>query len=87
TLASPPGCPALLGCPRSANNSALYSATVVMPGVSEVGTPVHILARRGSEAYDVLSGLTLPIEPKPLGQHRPPPPRSILSPEESSYLP
>nr|GEY85501.1 ribonuclease H-like domain-containing protein [Tanacetum cinerariifolium] len=59
---------------------SVYSATVVVPGVPEVGTPVHILARGGSEAHDVLSGLTLPIEPKPRGQHRPPLPRSILSP-------
>nr|GEW98902.1 hypothetical protein [Tanacetum cinerariifolium] len=65
----------------------VYSATVVVPGVPEVGTPVHILAREGSKTHDVLSGLTLPIEPKPRGQHRPPPPRSILSPRESSYLP
>nr|GFB01833.1 hypothetical protein [Tanacetum cinerariifolium] len=68
-------------------STILYCATVVVPGVSEVGTPVHILAREGYEAHDVLSGLTLPIEPKPLRQHRPPPPRSILSPGESSYPP
>nr|GFC79574.1 hypothetical protein [Tanacetum cinerariifolium] len=61
---------------------SVYSATVAVPGVSKVGTLVHILARGGSEAYDILSGLTLPIEPKPLEQHRPPPPRSILSPGE-----
>nr|GEV23516.1 hypothetical protein [Tanacetum cinerariifolium] len=65
----------------------VYSATVVVPGVSEVGTPVHIPARGASEAHDVLSGLTLLIEPKPLGQHRPPPPRSILSPGELFYPP
>nr|GEW11606.1 hypothetical protein [Tanacetum cinerariifolium] len=66
---------------------SVYSATVVVPDVSEVGTPVYILARGGSEAHDVLSGLTLPIEPKPLGQHKPPPPRSILSLRGSSYPP
>nr|GFC42089.1 hypothetical protein [Tanacetum cinerariifolium] len=66
-------------------SGSMYSATVVVPGVPEVGTPVYILARGGSEAHDVLSGLTLPIKPKPRGQHRPPPPRSILSPGESSY--
>nr|GEY21921.1 hypothetical protein [Tanacetum cinerariifolium] len=65
---------------------SVYSTTVAMPGVSEVGTPVHILPRGESEAHDVLSGLTLSIEPKPLGQHRPPPPRAILSPGELSYL-
>nr|GEU97586.1 hypothetical protein [Tanacetum cinerariifolium] len=53
---------------------SVYSATVAVPGVSEVGTFVHILARRGSKAHDVLSGLTLLIKPKPLGQHRPSPP-------------
>nr|GFC96277.1 hypothetical protein [Tanacetum cinerariifolium] len=68
-------------------SGSVYSATVAVPGVSEVGTHVHILARGGSEAHDALSGLTLLIEPKPLGQHRPPPLRSILSPEESSYPP
>nr|GEX28492.1 hypothetical protein [Tanacetum cinerariifolium] len=51
----------------------VYSTTVAVPVVPEVGTPVHILARGGSEAHDVLSGLTLPIEPKPHGQHMPPP--------------
>nr|GEV53854.1 hypothetical protein [Tanacetum cinerariifolium] len=39
----------------------LYSATVVVSGVSKVGTPVHILAHGGFEAHGVLSGLTLPI--------------------------
>nr|GEY75752.1 hypothetical protein [Tanacetum cinerariifolium] len=68
-----------------AGSGSVYSATVAVSGVSEVGTPVHILAHGGSEAHDVLSGLTLPNEPKPLGQHRPPPPRSILSLRESSY--
>nr|GFC20268.1 hypothetical protein [Tanacetum cinerariifolium] len=53
---------------------SVYSATVTVSGVSEAGTPVHILAYEGSEAHGVLSGLTLPNEPKPLGQHRPPPP-------------
>nr|GFC77025.1 hypothetical protein [Tanacetum cinerariifolium] len=51
------------------------------------GTPMHTLAHGGSEAYGVLSGLTLPNEPKSPGQHRPPPPRSILSQGDSSYLP
>nr|GEW08589.1 hypothetical protein [Tanacetum cinerariifolium] len=65
----------------------VYSTTVAVLGVPEVGTLVHILAREGSEAHDVSSGLTLPIEPKPHGQHRPPPPRFILSPVGSFYLP
>nr|GFB63769.1 hypothetical protein [Tanacetum cinerariifolium] len=51
--------------------------------VSEAGTPMHTLAHGGSKAHGVLSGLTLPNEPKPLGQHRPPLPRSILSPGEA----
>nr|GEV24406.1 hypothetical protein [Tanacetum cinerariifolium] len=71
----------------AAVSGSVYSATVAVSGVSEVGTPVHTLTHEGSEAHGVLSGLTLPNEPKPLGQHRPPPPRSILSPGESSYPP
>nr|GFB28226.1 hypothetical protein [Tanacetum cinerariifolium] len=59
-----------------------YSATVA---VSKAGTPVHTLAHGGSKAHGLLSGSTLSNEPKPLGQHRPPPLRSILSPRESSY--
>nr|GFA51417.1 hypothetical protein [Tanacetum cinerariifolium] len=66
---------------------SVYSATVAVSGLSEASTPMHTLARRGFEAHGVLSGLTLPNEPKPLGQHRPPPTRSILSPGESSYSP
>nr|GEX15312.1 hypothetical protein [Tanacetum cinerariifolium] len=65
-----------------ARSGLVYSTTVAVSGVSEVGTHVHILAYGGSEAHDILSGLTLPNEPKPLGQHMPPPPRSILSPGE-----
>nr|GEZ98029.1 hypothetical protein [Tanacetum cinerariifolium] len=68
-------------------SGSVYSATVAVPGVPKVGTPVHILARGGSEAHDVLSVLTLPIEPKPRGEHRPLSPRSILSPGGSFYLP
>nr|GFC72002.1 hypothetical protein [Tanacetum cinerariifolium] len=71
----------------AAVSGSMYSAIVVVPGVPEVGTPMHILARRGSEVLDVLSGLTLPIKPKPHGQYRPPPLRSILSPGGSFYLP
>nr|GEY89921.1 hypothetical protein [Tanacetum cinerariifolium] len=71
----------------TAVSGSVYSATVAVPGVPEVGIPVHILAREGSKAHDVLSGLTLPIEPKPRRQHRPPPPRSILSPKGLFYLP
>nr|GEU52293.1 hypothetical protein [Tanacetum cinerariifolium] len=58
----------------AAVSGSVYSATVAVPGVFEAGTPVHILAHGGSEAHDVLSGLTLPIKPKPRGQHRPPHP-------------
>nr|GFB03312.1 hypothetical protein [Tanacetum cinerariifolium] len=53
-------------------SGSVYSATVTVSGVFEVSTHVHTLAHRGSEAHGVLSGLTLPNEPKPLGQHRPP---------------
>nr|GFA06262.1 hypothetical protein [Tanacetum cinerariifolium] len=49
----------------AAVSGSVYSATVAVHGVPEVGTPVHILARGRFEAHDVLSGLTLPIEPKP----------------------
>nr|GEX75478.1 hypothetical protein [Tanacetum cinerariifolium] len=55
-------------------SGSVYSATVAVSGVSEAGTPVHILAHGGSKAHGVLSGLTLLNEPKTLGQHRPPPP-------------
>nr|GEX73758.1 hypothetical protein [Tanacetum cinerariifolium] len=55
-------------------SGSVYSATIDVPGVSKVGTSVYILARGGSKAHDVLFGLTLLIEPKPLGQHRPSPP-------------
>nr|GEV50478.1 hypothetical protein [Tanacetum cinerariifolium] len=65
----------------------VYSVTVAVSGVSEAGTLMYTLAHGESEAHGVLSGLTLPNESKPLGQHRPPPPRSILSPGESSYSP
>nr|GFC57098.1 hypothetical protein [Tanacetum cinerariifolium] len=37
----------------AAVSGSVYSATVAVPGVPEVGTPVHILARGGSEAHDV----------------------------------
>nr|GEW95222.1 hypothetical protein [Tanacetum cinerariifolium] len=63
----------------AAVSGSVYSATIAVLGVPEVGTFVHILAREGSEAHDVLSSLTLQIEPKPLGQHKPPPTRSILA--------
>nr|GEY76833.1 hypothetical protein [Tanacetum cinerariifolium] len=58
----------------AAVSGSMYSATVAVSSVSEAGTPVHTLAHGGSEAHGVLSGLTLPNEPKPFGQHRPPPP-------------
>nr|GFB45411.1 hypothetical protein [Tanacetum cinerariifolium] len=61
-------------------SGSVYHITVAMSGVSEAGTPVHTLAHGGSEAHGVLSGSTLSNEPKPLGQHRPPHPQSILSP-------
>nr|GEZ76257.1 hypothetical protein [Tanacetum cinerariifolium] len=71
----------------AAVSGSVYSATVAVSGASEAGTLMHTLAHEGSRAHGVLSGLTLPNEPKPLGQHRPPLLRSILSPEESSYPP
>nr|GFB65134.1 hypothetical protein [Tanacetum cinerariifolium] len=67
-------------------SGSVYSVTIAVSGVSEAGTLVHTLAHEGYKAHGVLSGLILPNDPKPLGQHRPPPSRSILSPGESSYL-
>nr|GEW69922.1 hypothetical protein [Tanacetum cinerariifolium] len=47
----------------------VYSATVAMPDVSEVGTPVHILARGGFEAHDesneFLKSSVEDLEPNP----------------------
>nr|GEV71201.1 hypothetical protein [Tanacetum cinerariifolium] len=71
----------------AAVSGSVYSTPIDVSDVSEPGTPVHTLAHGGSKAHDVLYGLTLPNEPKPLRQHRPPPLRSILSPGESSYPP
>nr|GEW84682.1 hypothetical protein [Tanacetum cinerariifolium] len=51
----------------AAVSGSVYSATVVVPGVPDVGTPVHILAHGGFEAHDVMSSLTLLIEPNPRG--------------------
>nr|GFA36868.1 hypothetical protein [Tanacetum cinerariifolium] len=71
--------PSLSAVPESGSHvtdvvfGSVYSATVAVSGVSEAGTPMHTLAHGGSEAHDVLSGSTLSNEPKPLGQHRPPP--------------
>ncbi|GKG09070.1 hypothetical protein Tco_0334902 [Tanacetum coccineum] len=48
---------------------------------------VHTHDHDRSEAPDESPNSILFSEPKPLGKHRPPPPPSILSPGESSYLP
>ncbi|GKF13029.1 hypothetical protein Tco_0050955 [Tanacetum coccineum] len=60
---------------------------VVVSDVPESGTRVHTPAHGGSEAHNELPDSTLPNEPKPLGKHRPPPPQSVLSPNELSYPP
>nr|GEV12998.1 hypothetical protein [Tanacetum cinerariifolium] len=39
----------------AAMSGSVYSATLAMPGVPEVGTPVHILARGGYKAHDILA--------------------------------
>nr|GEY37091.1 hypothetical protein [Tanacetum cinerariifolium] len=55
-------------------SGSVYSATIAMPGVSEVGTPVHILAREGSEAHD--------STPRPLVEHSP---TSYLEPRVAKH--
>ncbi|GJR05553.1 hypothetical protein Tco_0528537 [Tanacetum coccineum] len=49
------------------------------------GSRVHTHDHGGSEAPDGSPDSILSSEHKPLGKHRPHPPPSILSPEESSY--
>nr|GEW27780.1 hypothetical protein [Tanacetum cinerariifolium] len=43
----------------AAVSGSVYSATVAVHGVPEVGTPMHILARGGSEAHDKKDGIFL----------------------------
>ncbi|GKG38759.1 hypothetical protein Tco_0460471, partial [Tanacetum coccineum] len=59
---------------------------VVVPNVLGYESRGHTHDHDGSEAPDGSPDSILLSEPKPLGKHRPPPPPSILSPGESSYL-
>ncbi|GKG33832.1 hypothetical protein Tco_0433991, partial [Tanacetum coccineum] len=61
--------------------------TVAVSGVPEDGSRVHTHDHDRSEAPDESLNSVLLSKPKPLGKHRPPPPPSILSPEELSYPP
>ncbi|GKG24233.1 hypothetical protein Tco_0392269 [Tanacetum coccineum] len=61
--------------------------SVAVYGVPRDGSRVHTQDHDGSEAPDESLDSILSSEPKPLGKHRPPPPLSIPSPEESSYPP
>ncbi|GJR94667.1 hypothetical protein Tco_0266841 [Tanacetum coccineum] len=64
-----------------------YPITVAVSDVPGAGTRVHTPAHGGSEVHDGLSDSILSSEPKPLGKHRPPPPQSVRSLEESLYPP
>ncbi|GJY48273.1 hypothetical protein Tco_0438229 [Tanacetum coccineum] len=61
--------------------------SIVVSDVPGDGSRVHTHHHDGSEAPDESPDLILSSEPKPLRKHKPPPPPSILSPRESSYLP
>ncbi|GJS76257.1 hypothetical protein Tco_0726138 [Tanacetum coccineum] len=69
---------------------ALPSQPAASGTVSDVpgsGTRVHTPAHGGPKARNGPPE-SIPLnEPKPLGKHRPPPPQSVLSPDELSYPP
>nr|GFB08358.1 reverse transcriptase domain-containing protein [Tanacetum cinerariifolium] len=58
---------------------------VAVSGVSGAETRMHTPALGGSEAQNGLPGSILLSEPKPLMQHRPPPPQSVWSHDGLSY--
>ncbi|GKF34292.1 hypothetical protein Tco_0107492, partial [Tanacetum coccineum] len=62
-----------------------YPATVAVSDVHGAGTRVHIPAHGGSEAHSGPPDSIPSHEPKPLGKHKPPPPQSVLSPDELFY--
>nr|GFC06073.1 hypothetical protein [Tanacetum cinerariifolium] len=64
-----------------------YPATVAVPGVPGAETRVHTPAPDGFKARNGQPDSILSSEPKPLVQHRPPPPQSVLSPDGLSYPP
>ncbi|GKD93453.1 hypothetical protein Tco_1373290 [Tanacetum coccineum] len=86
-----PAChPSLVSCLSSLRESLPSVPYVYAVAVSDVPgseTRVHTPAHGRSEAHNGLPDSILPNEPKPLGKHRPPPPQSVLSPDELSYPP
>ncbi|GJY74786.1 hypothetical protein Tco_0479217 [Tanacetum coccineum] len=88
-LTTRPACHSSLALCLSSHGESLPSVpdayAVAMPDVPGYGSRVHTHDHGGSEAPDESPDSILSSEPKPLGKHRPPPPQSILSPEESSY--
>ncbi|GKF51958.1 hypothetical protein Tco_0148425, partial [Tanacetum coccineum] len=60
---------------------------VAMSDVPGDGSRMHTHDHGGSEAPHGSPNSILSSESKPLGNHRPPLPPSILSPGESSYPP
>nr|GFC41150.1 hypothetical protein [Tanacetum cinerariifolium] len=60
--------------------TSTYPATVAVSGVSGAKTRVHTPAPGEYEAQNGLPGSILSSEPKPLVEHRPPPPQSVWSP-------
>ncbi|GKA78871.1 hypothetical protein Tco_0785408 [Tanacetum coccineum] len=94
-LTTRPAChPSLISCLSSLRESLPfvpyvyeYPAAVAVSDVPGSGTRVHTPAHGGFEAHNGLPDSILPNEPKPLGKHRPPPPQSVLSPDELSYPP
>ncbi|GKC36625.1 hypothetical protein Tco_1049009 [Tanacetum coccineum] len=58
---------------------------VAVPDVPGYRSCVHTHDHGGSEAHDEPPDSILSSEPKPLGKHNPPLPKSILSLGESSY--
>ncbi|GJZ37202.1 hypothetical protein Tco_0583393 [Tanacetum coccineum] len=61
--------------------------TIAVFGVPGDESRVHTHDHDVSDAPDESPNSILLSEPKPLRKHRPPPPPSIPSPRESSYLP
>ncbi|GKE74285.1 hypothetical protein Tco_1536326 [Tanacetum coccineum] len=64
-----------------------YPATVAVSDVHGAGTRVDIPAHGRSKAHNRPPDLIQSHEPKPLEKHRPPPPQSVLCPDELSYPP
>nr|GFB59978.1 hypothetical protein [Tanacetum cinerariifolium] len=94
-LTTRPAChPSLISCLSSLEESLSsmpdayeYYTAVVTSDVHGAETRVHIPTHSGSEAQNGPPDSILSSEPKPLVQHRPPPPQSVWSPDELSYPP